>query len=281
MTRVLIPHLDDVGCARGSIAAFDELTQRGLVTSGSVIVPTKHFPDVVELVRRRPDLDVGVHLALTSESVSHRWSPLTDGAGLRDGSGYMWARTSQLRDEASPLVVAAELRAQVDTALAAGLRISHLDHHMGASLAPEYLEVTVELAEHYGIPVLLPGDLESYYADVGIDAAAPGVREVRADLAAKDLLVADHFSMGYNERHRPCREVYEELIADAPPGVTYLSLHCSVPGDIAEVHPGSAGWRVAEYELFRDPAFIAWVETWDGEIATTRTSGKRRSTGRG
>lgn len=259
MTPTVIPHLDDVGCARGSITAFDELTTRGLVTSGSVIVPTPHFPDVVELVARRPELDVGVHLALTSESVSHRWSAITGGAGLRDADGFMWAKTARVRAEASLRAVAAELRAQVDTALAAGLAVSHLDHHMGAALAPEYLEVTVGLAVEYGIPVLLPGDLGTYYADVGIDAAAPGVAGIRADLARKGLLVADHFSMGYNDRHRPCREVYEERITGAQPGVTFLSLHCSAPGDIAEVHPDSADWRVAEYELFGDPDFSAWV----------------------
>ena len=272
MSRVLVPHLDDVGCAEGSLAAFDELTRHGLVTSGSIIVPTSLFPRVIELVGRRPDLDVGVHLALTSESAAYRWAPLTDGEGLRDAGGFMWPRTAEVRARAAPEVVAAELRAQVDAALSAGRDVTHRDLHMGAALAPEYLGTTVRLAEEYDIPVLLPEDLAAYYVDVEIDAEAPPVDDVRAGLAAQGLLLGDHFSMGYNDRHRPCREVYEERIAGAPPGVTFLSLHCSAPGDIAAVHPESADWRVAEYELFRDPEFIAWVEQRDVEVAAIRAA---------
>ena len=25
------------------------------------------------------------------------------------------------------------------------------------------------------------------------------------------------------------------------------------------MHPGDAAWRIAEYELFREPGFLAWV----------------------
>ena len=46
------------------------------------------------------------------------------------------------------------------------------------------------------------------------------------------------------------------MIDDAPPGVTYLSLHCSAPGEVERLHPNDAAWRIAEYELFQEPGFL-------------------------
>jgi hypothetical protein len=43
--------------------------------------------------------------------------------------------------------------------------------------------------------------------------------------------------------------------------VTFLSLHCSTPGEVERLHPNDAGWRIAEYELFDAPGFIEWVRT--------------------
>ena len=43
---------------------------------------------------------------------------------------------------------------------------------------------------------------------------------------------------------------WRALVADLPPGVTHLALHCTAPGDFASMAPAHAGWRFAEYDLF-------------------------------
>ena len=249
------------------------------MTSGSVIVPSPLFGEVVELTERRPDVDVGVHLTLTSESASFRWEPLTDGKGLRDPDGFFWRRTVDVRRHAPVGSVERELRAQVEHAMRAGLTISHLDHHMGVALAPEFLAATVGVAREMGITLLLPIDLGAYYEAVRLSATPPEILDLRAELVADELVIGEHFAMGYAERDRPCREVYEEIFDAAQPGVTFLSLHCSNPGDIAEVHPGSADWRVSEYELFGDPDFATWVDGSGVQLGSVRSLVRRPATG--
>jgi len=39
----------------------------GMVTSGSVMVPCPWFPEIAAYARERPELDLGLHLTLTSE----------------------------------------------------------------------------------------------------------------------------------------------------------------------------------------------------------------------
>ncbi len=273
---MIIPHLDDVGCCRGSITAFDQLTRSGLVTSGSVMVPSPLFGEVVRLVESRPDLDTGVHLTLTSESASFRWGPVSQGshtAELTEAAGFFWPTTEAVRLQAGSRAVEAELRAQVETALGAGIPVSHLDHHMGAAVAPEFVEVTARLAREYRLPMLLPADVGGYYADLHVGEADPALLgALRRQLAGEGLLIADDFRIGYVHQSEPCREVYERLILDAGPGVTFLSLHCSAPGDVEMVHPASAPWRIAEYKLFGDPEFAGWVNRQGIEIRDTRSS---------
>ena len=65
--RLLIPHIDDIGCAQGTVAATRDLIGGGFVTTGSVMVPCTWFPEVAATAADRPDLDLGIHLTLTSE----------------------------------------------------------------------------------------------------------------------------------------------------------------------------------------------------------------------
>ena len=71
--RVVIIHADDVGMCGASVAAFAELADGGFVSSCAIMVPCPWFPAVAALCRGRPDLDVGVHLTLTSEWQGYRW----------------------------------------------------------------------------------------------------------------------------------------------------------------------------------------------------------------
>jgi predicted glycoside hydrolase/deacetylase ChbG (UPF0249 family) len=230
------------------------------VTSGSVIVPSPLFGEVAALRQRRPELEVGVHLTLTSESPTHRWEPLTDGAGLHDDDGFLWPSVADARRHATPEAVVEEIRAQLDTARRAGISIGHIDHHMGVAAAPEFVEHTAGVAIEYGIPMLLPDDIGRYYGALRVHDADPvPAWRVRRRLEEHGLLVGGEFAIGYIHQHQDCRTVYERLIGGARPGVTYLSLHCSAPGDIEDVHPTSARWRIAEYELFGSPEFAEWL----------------------
>ncbi len=261
--RELIVHVDDVASAHGANVAIEQLAAVVVEVSGSVIVPSPWFPEAAAMARRRPDLDLGVHLALTSESVAFRWRPLSTtsvASGLFDTDGYLWSTTTELRRHAHPEAVATELRAQVARAVDAGIEVTHLDHHMGAALAPEFVADTVDLAIAHGLPMLFPVAMERYCDDVDLeDVDIERVLEARRRLAAADLAVGDRFEMGLSHQGSPVRSSFERLISEAEDGTTFLSLHCAAPGDISAVHPNDADWRIAEYDLFMDPDFVAWI----------------------
>lgn len=263
MTRRLITHIDDLGITEGTVVAMRELADRGAVTCGSVMVPTPRFGDVAQLATERPDLDLGVHLTLTSESDHLKWGPVSSpgpGSGLTDENGHFWKTVQQVRDRADPGAVRRELLAQVEQARAAGIRVSHLDHHMGAAINPELVDVTIALSRDLGIPLLFPRRIGEYFTLLGkgtVDVAAMEAR--RDELEERGELYVDTFLMGLEVDEPDTRLVYERLLSRAPAGTTFVSLHCSAPGSIEQIYPHSAQRRIEEYRLFGDPAFIEWL----------------------
>jgi predicted glycoside hydrolase/deacetylase ChbG (UPF0249 family) len=236
--------------------------------------PCGWFTEMVDLAQERPSLDVGVHLTLTSESRACRWRPISTSSrrsGLIDDDGYMWPDVPSLRHHAERAAVENELRAQIEAALGAGLDVTHLDTHMGAAAAPEFADLYVALGRHYQLPVLLCRNSQSYdtVLDMGpIDRSF--YQGLIAELEREGVPLVDHFAMGLAMRHRPCDDAYRHMVLHAEPGVTFLSLHCSTPGDIEEMHPDDATWRIAEYHLFQKPDFLAWIATQAAQLGGFR-----------
>ena len=279
--RVVIPHIDDVGNSHSANIAMMKLGT-GPVTSGSVMVPAGWFPEIAS-APNLAELDLGIHLTLTSESAGFRWRPISTASrasGLMDGDGYMWPTVPPLREHAHPEAVEGEMRAQIDRAHAAGIDVTHLDHHMGAALAPEFVDATVRIATEYLLPVAFPSDLEGFLGllAAGAEAGSPNemgemnlVELVEARQRAGSFAVGGTFLMGLTYQREPDpRRTFQRLLTELAPGVTYLSLHASAPGDIEHVHPNDYAWRVAEYDLFGSPDFASWMNAQPFEVAGMR-----------
>jgi len=268
--RVLIPHIDDVGVCHGANRAFAELAGQGFVTTASVMVPCPWFAETADLMREQPGLDLGVHLTLTSESRACRWRPISTSSkqsGLIDDAGFMWADVPSVRRHAERRAVEIELRAQIEAALAAGIDITHLDTHVGAAAAPEFAEIYLSLGREYRLPVLFPERIETYVSvlDMGpVDTDLYAQLQVEARAASMPAI--DTFAMGLAMRHLGCEEAFRQMVEQAAPGVTYVSLHCSTPGEVERLHPQDAEWRIAEYQLFGDSGFPDWVARQDVEV---------------
>jgi len=281
LERVVIPHIDDVANSHSANVAMMDLGT-GAVTSGSVMVPAAWFPEIAR-APNLPELDLGIHLTLTSESAAFRWRPISTtsrASGLIDGDGYMWSTVPPLRKHAHPEAVEAEMRAQIDRALAAGIDVTHLDHHMGAALAPEFVDATIRLAAEYSLPVAFPSDIEGFLALLAAGAGAGSPNDMgemdtaeltEARRRAGDFAVGGTFLMGLTYQREPdTRSTFERLLTQLTPGITYLSLHASAPGDIEHVHPNDYAWRVAEYALFANADFGSWMQAQPFKIAGMR-----------
>ena len=62
----LIVRGDDMGFSHAANEAIIECYKNGIMTSVEIMPVTPWFPEVVKLCNENPNLDVGIHLALTS-----------------------------------------------------------------------------------------------------------------------------------------------------------------------------------------------------------------------
>ncbi len=63
----LIVRADDMGCSHACNEAILKCYTEGVATSVELLVPSPWFPEAVRIVTEHPDVDVGIHLALSSE----------------------------------------------------------------------------------------------------------------------------------------------------------------------------------------------------------------------
>ena len=261
--KVLMVHADDIGMSHSVNVATIEALKKGLVTSGSIMVPCPWFPEIAEYFRQHPELDLGLHLTLTSEWKYLRWrpvAPIDKVRGLLDPDGYMWRSEIQTAMKATPQEIEIELRAQIDKALAAGLKPTHLDTHMGTLYTrKDFFDVYTRLGREYGLPVMAmrptPEALE--YAK---KTRAPIGAEALHQLEADGFVLLDYLVTGVPGRNYAERKVaYKEFLRNLKPGVTMLIVHLGM--DDAELKAATGSWeaRYGDYQSFTDPEIAALI----------------------
>lgn len=159
----LIVRGDDMGYAHSGNQALIKCYKEGIETSIEIIVPSPWFPEAVKMLQENPGIDVGIHLALTSEWENVKWRPLTSCPSLQDSSGYFLPMVFPNKNYPGKSIsenkwtiadIEKEFRAQIALALKKIPRISHLSSHMGCTyLSNEVSALTKRLAKEYSIPV--------------------------------------------------------------------------------------------------------------------------------
>ncbi len=261
---LVVVNIDDVGMCHGANTAYIELRRLGVVDSGSVMVPCPWFLEIAEAGALDPTLNLGVHITLTSEKRHYRWRPLTkasSASGLVDADGFLWRTVTDLRKHAHPDAVEAEMRAQIDAFLRAGLTATHIDGHMGGVFSPEFVDRYVALGIEYGLPTLFPAAIQSYGPIHNLGAVDQSSYEAAAArLAAVGEVSASAVLETPWHREQPASERYQALYGRIGPGLNFLCLHANAPGEIEVIEPGSAQIRIDEYELLKSPSFRSWAE---------------------
>ena len=173
-TRQLAIRCDDIGMSHTVNMAVRELIASGVPFSTSVMIACPWYLEAVEILKANPEIGVGIHLTLNSEWEHYKWGPVL-GAGkvpsLVDANGHFFASETEFAANDVDLgEVRMELKAQIDRALAAGLRVDYLDYHMLTAVStPELREIVEQLAAEYGL------GLSRYFGEssVSIWADAP------------------------------------------------------------------------------------------------------------
>jgi predicted glycoside hydrolase/deacetylase ChbG (UPF0249 family) len=154
----LLVRIDDIGMNHSVNMALQQLAQISMPLSASVLVVCPWYQEAVEILRRNPQISVGVHLALNSEWKGYRWGPVLGREAvptLVDSLGYFTSSTTQFLALKYDLAeVERELSAQVERALRSGLKIDYVDYHMGTAVATPALRAVVErVANKYGLGI--------------------------------------------------------------------------------------------------------------------------------
>ena len=157
--RVLILNADDFGMCHDQNEGVMRGLKEGVFTSSTILVTCPWFEEAAEFARNNPAADLGVHLTLTAEWDSYKWGPVLGRRAvpsLVDERGYLWQTVAQVYEHARLDEAEAELRAQIEKALAAGIDATHLDSHMGTlQLRADYHEIYARLANDYRLPIRL------------------------------------------------------------------------------------------------------------------------------
>jgi len=225
----LIVKGDDMGAAHGINVGTIEAYTAGILRTTNVIVPGPWFLEAVALLRAHPGLDVGVHLAITSEWDRVKWRPLTSVPSIVDPDGYFWplvaprpGSTANTSIKEAPWKldeIERELRAQLDAAKRHLPQATYTWYHMGfTSLAPEVRELAARLTKEYGL--VQPMDLG--VTSIGRIYESTDSGAARADKLAARLetlepglwLHIDHGSTDDAEMRAIGHRGYEHVAAD-------------------------------------------------------------------
>lgn len=262
--RVVIVHADDIGAYQASLPAIEELFAAGLVSSCATMVPCPWFQAVAEWAQRAPTADIGVHATITAEYAHYRWGPISTrdpASGLLDDEGYLHRSGAAVQAQASPAAVAAELRAQVERALAAGIDVTHVDSHMLASFHPALLPGYMAAGALARVPNFVPRlDSATGSGQALVGRWGDAWLTFQQGLAAQGLPLVDHVAMMSLDRHEDRVAEARALFDALPAGLSYLILHPAADTpELRALTPRDWRSRVADYAAFASAELRAYV----------------------
>lgn len=184
----LIVRSDDIGFCHAANVACMEVYTNGISRSVEIMATTPWFLEAVNMLKKQPNYDVGIHLVLTSEWENLKWRPLTHAPSLVDADGYfppfVWENKSLpeadylLKHKINLAEVEAELKAQIELVKKYLPHASHLSAHMGCNQAnPEITALVNKLAAEYKLPI----ELKAKYVE-GFSGASKSPTQKEKDL---------------------------------------------------------------------------------------------------
>ena len=265
--KLVIVHADDLGMTHSVNAASIKGLESGLVTSASIMVPCPWFPEMAEYAKAHADADFGLHLTLTSERVFYRWGPVAardQVPSLVDSNGYFhlnWNESTHIDTREVEL----ELRAQIEKALAMGVRPTHLDSHQYRLFenGKEMFQSILRLGHEYKLPVFMVRD---WFAERPY---------LEASLGPEDLVVDHTVTMETGVAPEKWADFYVRALKNLQPGVTVFIIHLAY--DDVEMRAATrerdtwgAAWRQRDFDFFTSAQFRAVVKEQDIKLVTWR-----------
>lgn len=209
----LIVRGDDFGNSHAANRIMAEAFEDRAITSASVLVPAPWFAEAARIAGEHLEWSVGVHLTITAEWNTIRWGPVSPAPkvpSLIAPDGYLYNRgyhndepvpdcPNCARAPARAEDVEREIRAQIEAARRAGLRVDYLDCHMYATCQPDLYPVMQKVADEYCLPIADMGllgeqklQLGDTYAKTDYDQYVQGVLDMLGALEPGLYLYVTH-----------------------------------------------------------------------------------------
>jgi predicted glycoside hydrolase/deacetylase ChbG (UPF0249 family) len=226
----LIVRGDDIGSTHAANLGCIQSYKEGIMRSTEIMVPCPWFPEAVEMLKETPDLDVGVHITLTSEWENIKWGPLTHAPSLTDADGYFYPQIwpSERFPEDRTIKgadwkleeIEAEMRAQIEMALRYIPQVSHLSCHMGCTMIDKQVaEVFEKLAQEYELDIdpgdykvkALPVRIRGESTEERVDAFIQGLKKLEP---GETYLFVEHPAVAGNEMEAVGHDGYYTVNSD-------------------------------------------------------------------
>ncbi len=265
--KLVIIHADDLGMTHSVNAASIKGLESGLVNSASIMAPCPWFPEMADYAKTHPDADLGLHLTLTSERVFYRWGPVAPRdkvPSLVDSNGYFqlnWTEPPHIDVKEVEL----ELRAQIERAMAMGVRPTHLDSHQYRLFqnGAEIFQSALRVAHDYKMPVFVVRD---WFADHPY---------LETSLGAGDLVVDHTITIDPGVRPEKWADFYTAALKNLQPGVTVFIIHLAFDDEemraaTRERDTWGAAWRQRDFDFFTSAELRALLREQNIHLVTWR-----------
>jgi hypothetical protein len=123
---------------------------------------------------------------------------------------------------------------------------------MGTAMMPEFVGIYERLGADYNLPLLLMEDYRTFSVMDYVGPVTTAEYDAARDRAAArgNPVVALQLETVWSWPDG-IEAAYRDLFASVPPGVSWLALHFTAPGDV-ELFDVEAAIRTGEYAFFRD-----------------------------
>jgi hypothetical protein len=253
--KLLIIHADDAGFTHSADSAIMLAFEKGDITSASIMVPCPWFPEIAAFAKKHPEMDWGIHLALTSEWKYYKWkgvAPSSETPSLLDKNGYLYETDAGVAMYVKVEDAEKEMRAQIEKARAYGIKITHIDTHMGSALvSAEMAKMYQRLGREYGLPALVSVSYVKMLAPQLVSAIDTSGVNVESLMMATTMTPADKWKNFYNYN-----------LEHLKPGLNELIVHLGFDDD--ELRAVTAGyidygsaWRQQDYNYVTSDEFKA------------------------
>lgn len=262
--KQLIVNADDFGRHKSINMAVEKAFRKGCLRSTTIMAGGKFFEHALLVVKRNPNLGVGIHFTLAN---GYPILPPEEIPSLVTPEGIFHANYIEflklyVKGKINRAEIQAELAAQLEKVTRAGLKLTHFDSHQHLHHFPGIIGIALKIAKAANIPAMRVADTRIFDGaidNVGQLIGRLGLGSLSKFAAhsahTKNILTPDHFA-GIVAGESVTGRFLGKIIRTLGEGTTEVMLH---PGTKNSTLKKYCAWEhdfEAELKAVTSPAIL-------------------------